>query len=61
MTMQAPSPNVMPQTHLSAVLNYLKQGHPVLPPQTMEPIVPNFNSTARGQAGHFPMTNPTGA
>jgi hypothetical protein len=59
MTMQAPSPNVMPQTHLSAVLNYLKQGHPVLPSQYMQPIEPNFNS--KGQVGHFPMTNPTGA
>jgi hypothetical protein len=41
------------------VLNYLKQGHPVIPPQPMKPINPIL-APIRAQAGHFPMTNPMG-
>lgn len=54
--MQAPSPNVMPQTHLTQVLNYLKQGHQVLPPQPIR--VPQFQTPIMGQGGHLPLTGP---
>ncbi len=53
------SPNLMPQTHISQILNYLKQGHPVLPPQ---PFVPGYQkppAMAQPNMGHYPAYNPS--